>query len=83
MIKGVQHLISPPPPPSGVLVMVSASMSVSVLIHAGKGVVVKGVTLTHTVSYQPDEKVFIKQQPGSNSHFTTEDNRVDREPTAR
>lgn len=41
------------------------SLCVYVLIHEVKGVVVKGVTLTRTVSYRPGETVFIKQQPGT------------------
>lgn len=60
-----------------------ACLYVCVLIHGVKGVAVKGVTLTHTVSYRPGETVFIKLQPGSNTHFNTEDNRADRVPTAR
>lgn len=58
-------------------------MCVCVLIHGEKGVVGKGVTLTHTVSYGPGELVFIKQQPDSSTHLDTADNRGDRVPTAR
>lgn len=49
-----------------------------VLIHRVKGVVLKGVTLTHTVSYCPGETVFIKQQPGSNTYLNTAHNRAER-----
>lgn len=75
--------MTPPPLPISLCWCLCLRLYVSVLIHGGKGVVVKGVTLTHTVSHQPGEKVFIKQQPGSKSHFTTEDNRAERESTAR
>lgn len=60
-----------------------ACLYACVLIHGVKGVVVKGVTLTHTVSYRPGEAVFIKQELSSNTQFNTADNRADTIQTAR
>ena len=55
----------------------SACLYACVLIHRLQGVVGKGVTLTHSVSHCPGEKVFIKQQPGSNTHLKRGNNRGD------
>lgn len=57
--------------------VMSACLDEGVLIHGVKGVEVKGVTLTHTVSYRPGKVVFIKQPPGSDTHINKSDNRTD------